>query len=102
MVLLFSVLFPQFLYGNKIMPRKTIQPVKRRYRLDSKDLTNLINARIPGASAKYNYGERIQNAPRIGWYVHFIEKDKPNVFIGINWIDARNTINQLSFFGSVL
>ena len=87
------------------MPRKSVQHVKRKFRLSGKDLTILVKKQFPDAEVKYNFGDKQRT---IGWYVHFTPELRN--FIGPNWIAARDNINQLelplvknplAFFGGI-
>lgn len=72
------------------MPRTSVQHVKRKYRLSSKDLTRLIRKKAYGATVVYSFGN---STIQIGWHAHFT--NKPNIFIGRNWVKARDFIAQM-------
>jgi hypothetical protein len=75
------------------MPKSSVQNIKRKNRLTSKDLTRLIRKKAFGAAVAYNFGCKTPNAQPIGWYAHFI--NKPTIFIGTNWVSANQFIAKM-------
>ncbi len=72
---------------------QSVQQMRRKERLSGDDLTKLAREKSWGSHIIYNFGNKTNEGPQIGWYLH--NPRQPAFLIGSNYIAARDFIAQM-------